>query len=67
MSDLLKKPSTSLINPERPERIANIRSFVMSDLSDSLTISNFPERPEQIPHICSFVLSEFPTLVLLEQ
>ena len=40
MNYLLKKTSDSLICPERPERIAHIRSFVMSDLSDLLTVAH---------------------------
>ena len=35
-----KKPSNSLICPERPEGNAHICSFVMSDLSDSLTVAH---------------------------
>ena len=40
MSDLLKKMSDSLI-----------RSFLVSDLSNSLTSLIFSERPEQFAHI----------------
>ena len=35
MSDLL----TLLISSERPEQIAHVRSFVLSDLSESLTVA----------------------------
>ena len=38
MSNSLKKPSNLLIYHEWPERIAHSHSFVMSDLSDSLTV-----------------------------
>ena len=37
---LLKKPSNSLICPEQPQQIAHISSYVMSDLSDSLTVAH---------------------------
>ena len=41
----------SLIWHEGPERIANSRSFVISDLSDSLTDLICLERPEQFAHL----------------
>ena len=43
---------------ERPEQIAHGCSFVMSDLSDSLTVALCLERPERFAHSCSFVLSD---------
>ena len=46
MSDLLKKKSDSLI-----------LSFLVSDLSNSLTLLIFGGRPERFAHSCSFVLS----------
>ena len=69
MRDLLKKPSNSLI-----------RSFVLSELSESLTFAHLswatwtirsqslicPERPEQIAHICSFVLSDLSKWAMSE-
>ena len=33
-------PSRSLISSERPERFAHDRSFVLSDLSESLTVAH---------------------------
>ena len=59
-----KKPSASLMCPEQPERIAHICSFVMSDLSDLLTVAHLswatwanrlhllicPEQFEQMSH-----------------
>ena len=43
--------SKSLIFGERPERITHGRSFLVSDLSDSLTSLIFGERFEQFAHI----------------
>ena len=57
MSDLLRKKEQFthlLIFHERPEQIAHSSSFVMSDLSNWLTIA----RPERFAHSCSFVLSD---------
>ena len=62
----------SLTSSERPERIAHGRSFVLSNLSNSLTVPHFLwatwaihsqsliflELSEQIAHSCSFDLSE---------
>ena len=79
MSDSLKKPEQFahlLFCAERPEQIAHICSFVMTNLSDLLTVVHFswftwaipsqllicPEPPEQIAHICSFVLSDLSKL-----
>ena len=58
-SDLLKKTSVSLIFGEQPEPFAHLlifgeqpeqfthgRSFLVSNLSDSLTLLIFGERPE---------------------
>ena len=67
-----KKMSHSLIYHEWPERIANGCSFVMSDLSDLLTVAHLtwatwaigsqsltcPEQSEQIAHSRSFDLSD---------
>ena len=39
MSDSLKKVSNLLIFGERPERFAHDRSFLVSDLSESLTVA----------------------------
>ena len=57
--------SWSLIFGERPEQIAHGCSFLVSDLSDSLTSLIFGERPERFAHITqkfahgrSFVLSD---------
>ena len=55
MSNLLKKTSNLLIYHERPERIAHSRSFVLSNLSESLTVAHLiwaKERwaNEQIPN-----------------
>ena len=63
----------SLIYHERPERITHSRSFVMSDLSDLLTVAHLSwatwaigsqsiiclERSEQIAHSRSFDLIEW--------
>ena len=63
--------SESLISSERPERIAQGRSFVLSDLSNPLTVTYFLwltwaipsrllisyERPEWFAHGCAFPLS----------
>ena len=43
--------SWSLIFGERPEQISHGRSFLVSDLSDSLTLLIFGDRPEQFTHI----------------
>ena len=62
MSNLLKKPSNSLICPER---IAHIRSFAMSDLSDSLTVAHLSWANRSHSLICPEPfeqMSEFPTL-----
>ena len=40
-----------LIFGERPERIAHGCSFLVSDLSDSLTLLIFDEQPERFPHM----------------
>ena len=61
--------SKSLISSEWHERMANGHSFVLSDLSDSLTVAHFLwaifsrsliclERSELIANSCSFDLSE---------
>ena len=47
--------SQSLTSHERPERIAHIRSYAMSNLSHLLTC---PEQPERFAHGRSFVLSD---------
>ena len=47
MSDSLKKMIHSLI-----------RSFLVSEMSDSLTALISSERPEQIAHGCSFLVSQ---------
>ena len=65
-----KKPSNSLICPERPEGNAHICSFVMSDLSDSLTVAHLswatwanPSHllicPEQFEHMSEWAMSEW--------
>ena len=43
--------SSSLISSECPEQIAHGYSFLVSDLSDSLTSPIFGEQPEQFTHI----------------
>ena len=50
--------TNSLFYHEQPERIAHGCSFVMSDLSDSLTIALWHEPPERFAHSHSFVLSD---------
>ena len=42
-----------LIYGERPERIAHGRSFLVNELSDSLTSLIFGERPERFAHIAN--------------
>ena len=54
MSNSLKKTGNSLI-----------RSFLVSDLSDSLTLLMFRKRPEQIAHSCSFFVSDLSDLLTL--
>ena len=41
MNDSLKKTSDSLIFSERPERFPHVRSFLVSDLSESLMVAHF--------------------------
>ena len=67
-----EKTSNLRIYHERPEWTAHSRSFVMSDLSDSLTVVLltwatwvihsqsliYPEQSERIAHSCSFDLSD---------
>ena len=43
-----------LIFGERPERMAHVRSFLLSYLSDSLTSLIFFEQPERLAHIARF-------------
>ena len=52
-----KRFAHSLIFGERPEPK---RSFLVSDLSDSLI---FSERPERFTHICSFIMSDLRELL----
>ena len=47
----------SLIYSEQPEQIAHGRSFVLSDLRDSLTVAHFLWATWVIAHYRSFVLS----------
>ena len=54
MSDSLKKMSDSLI-----------RSFLVSEMSDSLTSLISSERPERIAHGRSFLVSEMSDLLTL--
>ena len=68
----LERSAHSLISSERPERITHGGSFVLSDLSNSLTVAHFLwatwairlrsliclERSERIAHSRSFDLSE---------
>ena len=63
MIDSLKKKSDSLIFGEQPKRFAHGRSFLVSDLSESLTLVSdlsdsltsliFGERPEPFAHIAN--------------
>ena len=43
--------SRSLISSERPEQIVYGRSFLVSDLSDLLTLLIFGEPPDRFTHI----------------
>ena len=54
MSESLKKTSDSLIFGEPPERITHGRSFLVRDLSTSLTLLIFGEGPEHFAHIAHF-------------
>ena len=51
MSDSLKKTSDSIIFCERPEQFAHGCSFLVSDMSDLLTLLIFGERSEQFAYI----------------
>ena len=78
MSNLLKKMSnslirsflvsemsdslTSLISSERPERFAHGRSFVLSDLSESLTVAHLIWAKWVNEQMSNEQISEFPAL-----